>query len=554
MRLPILNYLRQKGLKAVTFLNIQLSLAVIMESNVYYVEDKTSAFILFYGNAFKIEKLPRGTRVIYPPMPIMPLDNPHTVIENVLENPIGRKPLSHILKKGMSVTIAFDDLSLPLPPMKSPDLRQTAIEIILEKLKKAEIADIHLIAGICLHRKMSKEELVEMLGREIVDEYYPGRLYNHDAEDRDNMKYIGRTVNHEEVFINKRVAESDLVIYVNINFVSMDGGHKSFGTGLADYHTVRHNHNVDTLMHSLSYFDPEKSRMHHILERQGRLIEKSLNTFHLEMALNNDTFPEHLKFLQKRHYEMNALDKIACRVIAGLTSMMSAELQRKVAQSIRSNYGMISAYAGEVEAVHKKILEQNFRQYEVEVKGQCDILIGGIPDMSPYNVNSILNPVLFVCLVHGYFFNLYRNMPLLRKGGVLIAVHPLRNEFHKVHHPSYIDFYNNVLSKTLDTSEIENKFEKEFATNPEYIRLYRESNAFHGVHPFYMWYWGCYGLSYIGKTIVVGAKDRSVIERLKFGYARNVKEAVKIAKDFLKNDKPEITYIKVPPILSVHVK
>ena len=33
-------------------------------------------------------------------------------------------------------------------------------------------------------------------------------------------------------------------------------------------------------------------------------------------------------------------------------------------------------------------------------------------------------------------------------------------------------------------------FEREFARNPTYIHMYRYGNAYHGVHPFYMWYWG----------------------------------------------------------------
>ena len=526
-----------------------------MEENcVYYADEKTPPIVMFYGNGFRMEKLPKGTRVIYPPKPIKPAENSHFLIENALENPIGQKPLSQLLKQEMKITIAFDDISLPLPPMKRPDLRQTAIEIILEKLEKAGINDIHLIAAICLHRKMTSKELKEMLGSKIFNRFYPDRLSNHDAEDRENMKFLGETEHGEKVYINKRAAESDLVIYVNINFVSMDGGHKSFGTGLVDYHTVKHNHNVDALMHSESYFDPEKSKIHHILTRQGRLIENHLKSFHLEMAINNDLFPPYLKFLQKRHDEMNFIDKISGRLLVAAMSITPPSLQRKITRTIRSNYGLIAAYAGEVEAVHKKILEENFRQYEVEVEGQSDILIGSIPDMSPYNVNSILNPILFVCLVHGYFFNLYRNKPLVKKGGVMIAVHPLRNEFNKTHHPSYVDFYENVLSKTLDASEIEKKYEKEFAENPEYIKLYRESNAYHGVHPFYMWYWGCYGMRHIGKTIIVGAKDKSVLERFKFESAENIQEAVEKAKKILKNENPSMTYLKVPPIASAYVK
>ncbi len=533
--------------------------SLMNDSCIHYVKDAHKRFILFYGNGFIIDELPKGTRVIYAPNPIRKIYDPYKAIENALENPLNSKPFSQLLKPKMRITIAFDDLSLPLPPMKKPDLRKIAIEIILKKLEKAGISDTHLIAAICLHRKMTKKEFEEMLGKNIVSKFYPDRLYNHDAEDKENIIALGKTEDGDVVNINKRAFESDLVIYVNINFVPMDGGYKSFATGLCDYETVKHTHNVKALMNSKSYFDPDKSMLHEILDRQGRLIESKLKTFRLEMTINNDIFPWYLKFLQKRHYELNIMDKIMGRALVWLTSLLTSRLQRNLAMGIRSNYGLIGAYAGDVSAVHKKALEDNFRQYEVDVGSapnsgsQCDVLIGGIPDMSPYNVNSVLNPVLFVCLVHGYFFNLYKGKPLIKKGGVLILAHPLEEEFSKLNHPSYIDFYENVLAKTLDAVKIEKEHEQDFAKNEKYISLYRNSNAFHGVHPFYMWYWACYGLSYIGKTIIVKAKNKRVLEMLNFDSAQNIGEAVEKAKEFLKNNNPEVTYLKVPPIATVNV-
>ena len=58
------------------------------------------------------------------------------------------------------------------------------------------------------------------------------------------------------------------------------------------------------------------------------------------------------------------------------------------------------------------------------MEGQTDILTMGLPYISPYNVNSILNPILVACLGLGYFFNLYRGKPLVREGGVVIMTHP----------------------------------------------------------------------------------------------------------------------------------
>ena len=107
------------------------------------------------------------------------------------------------------------------------------------------------------------------------------------------------------------------------------------------------------------------------------------------------------------------------------------------------------------------------------MQGQTDILTLGLPYICPYNVNSIMNPILVACLGLGYFFNLYRGKPLVREGGVLILRHPTRPEFHPGHHPSYIDFYEQVLTQTVDPVAIHKQFEESFATDPWYIHLYR---------------------------------------------------------------------------------
>ena len=38
--------------------------------------------------------------------------------------------------------------------------------------------------------------------------------------------------------------------------------------------------------------------------------------------------------------------------------------------------------------------------------------------------------------------------------------------------------------------KLQHKYEEEFAHNPSYIEMYRRGNAYHGAHPFFMWYWG----------------------------------------------------------------
>src|SRR5206468_4451532 len=203
----------------------------------------------------------------------------------------------------MKLTIAFDDISLPLPPMQRPDVRQRVIEAVLDVAAEVGVDDVHLIAALALHRRMTEAELRHALGDRVYDAFAPsGALYNHDAEDPDNLAFLGETDMGEEVEINRRAAESDLIVYVNINLVAMDGGHKSTATGLASYRSLKHHHNVDTMLHSQSYMDPREghSAINDSTVRMGRLIADSgVKVFQIETTVNADTFPQNMGFLNK---------------------------------------------------------------------------------------------------------------------------------------------------------------------------------------------------------------------------------------------------------------
>ncbi|NDG67279.1 MAG: DUF2088 domain-containing protein [Actinobacteria bacterium] len=448
----------------------------------------------------------------------------------------------------------FDDISLPLPKMTRPDIRQRVIEAVLDLAAEAGVDDVHIIAALALHRRMTEDELRHMLGDRVYDAFAPrGMLYQHDAEDQDNLALLGETPQGEEVEINKRAAESDLLVYVNINLVAMDGGWKSTATGLSSYRSLRHHHNTHTMENSRSFMDQHKSELHKSNWRMGEIMKKhGPKIFQIETTVNNDTFPSAFDFLGKREWEWNARDRAKFVASSAALSRTPARMRRNIFQSIEAPHQMTSIQAGEVEAVHKVTTANVYRQQLVEVQGQTDILTMGIPFICPYNVNSIMNPILVMCTGLGYFFNLYRNKPLVREGGVIIMTHPTTNEFHPVHHPSYIDFFEQVLTETTVPSELEARFEKKFAEDEWYKHLYRTGNAYHGVHPFYMWYWGSHALQHCGKVIIVGG-DAPTIRRLGFTPASTFNDALEIASDVVGRS-PTITHFHTPPIMIADVK
>jgi Lactate racemase N-terminal domain len=516
------------------------------------VDERTPPLLVHEGEGFRLQKFPMGSRVVYPPDSLRGLHDVDGAIDEALAEPRGSEPLAELLRPGMRLTIAFDDISLPLPPMRAPDIRQRVIEHVLELAAARGVDDVKLIVANSLHRRMTAGEIKRVVGERVYRSFWPEAITNHDAEDRANLVHVGTTDLGEDVEINRRAAESDLLVYVNINLVAMDGGHKSVPVGLGSYRSLRHHHNVHTMLNSRSYMDPGHSALHESCARMGRHLAEHLRVFTIEATLNNDTFPSPFDFMNKREWEWSVRDQATYLAAKRANDSGPARIRREVFRRIESPYRVTGVNAGETEAVHKETLANVHRQQLVEVNGQADVLVVGLPYICPYNVNSIMNPILAQCLGLGYFFNMYVGKPLVRPGGAMILFHPVPWEFHQVHHPSYVDFFEEVLAETTDPAAIEATFEERYATDPWYVHLYRTSYAYHGVHPFYMWYWGAHAMDYLGDVIFVGG-DRRAVRRMGFRSASTFADALEMARDSV-GASPGITYLHTPPLTLAEVR
>ena len=72
--------------------------------------------------------------------------------------------------------------------------------------------------------------------------------------------------------------------------------------------------NHDAQLNSRSFNDPPRGRMHQYINRIGQYVEKHVKVFHIEMTVNNDTFPAYLGFMQKPELKWTALDKVMARM------------------------------------------------------------------------------------------------------------------------------------------------------------------------------------------------------------------------------------------------
>ncbi|MCW5980051.1 MAG: DUF2088 domain-containing protein [Bryobacteraceae bacterium] len=517
------------------------------EGCVVTLDERSAPRLLWYGEDLLDVKLPAGTRIVYPKPTIPGVPNRKAGLRHALENPEEMEPLEALLRPGMKVTICIDDISLPLPKFRRPDARQEMLEIVLEMLAAHGVDDFHIVIVTTYHRRMEPFEILWQVGQRIFDAYYPGQLYNMDADGPGQMVELGRTELDEPVRVFRRIAEADLVIYLNVNLVPMDGGAKSLGVGAADFAGLASNHNPATIIACDSYFDHTQSPLTASADRINDVIDRHLKVFHVETVINNQMFDPTMEFFVKNEDRWNALDKASFKAAQYALRKVPRNLKREILFKIPSAYKTIAIHAGECHAVHEKTVRYCYAQYCVPVEGQSDVMVAGVPFIMPYNVNSILNPILVHCLVLGYVFNMYRNMPLVKKNGVLIMTHPLYAEFDPRHHPSYIELFHRILPETRDPFEIQRKYEEEFVHDPDYLRIFRTGYGYHGVHALFMWYWGQNGRHHVGKVIVVGAEDPRAARTMGWETAATMEEALDMAKSHVGRT-PSVAHLKLPPI------
>jgi nickel-dependent lactate racemase len=455
-------------------------------------------FDIPYGDTTLRAALPKRTRVIRQnTTPLTPLPDPAQAVRDALNSPIDHEPLSKLVGPKSKVTIAFDDPIGFVPVQRQPGFRSVAIKVVLEELEKLGVdqTKIRLVCAVGLHRKWTTQELGTIIGEDLAYRLGPSRLYNHDAEDRENLVFLGETKRGQEVEVDRVITESDQVIYVSNPWSPFNGGWKSAVVGLGSFRSIRHHHRPFPKASGKSTMDPHRSAFPRLLNEMGEVIEKELakkgrRFFIIEGAMNN-AFPQEV----------------------------------------------VQVVAGHPPQAHEKTLDVLQRQHVVDVKGQSDVVVYGMGNnRDPYSKMSTINPILVRNLGLSYSFGLFQNIPLVKEGGIIILVHPCLRQFDAVKYPSYVEMFDKLIPETQDPFVLWELYAEEYAHRPEFVHKYRYGFGFHGVHPLILWGQGAYGLRYVGKVFVAGAKDPEAARLLGFEAFATVEEAIAEAERLIGKD------------------
>ncbi len=140
--------------------------------------------------------------------------------------------------RGKSIGIAVPDLTRPgtwVKPFKS----------IVKKLKEKNL-NLKVFIGSGLHEPPTAQEVKNFLFKEKIEIDFD--LIIHDANDKNNLTYVGKTKRGTPVWINKSYLECGYKIAIGIvephQFAGFSGGSKAVAIGLGGEETISFNHSM----------------------------------------------------------------------------------------------------------------------------------------------------------------------------------------------------------------------------------------------------------------------------------------------------------------------
>ncbi len=169
---------------------------------------------------------------------VPPLEDERAAFLASLRAPLGSAPLRELVKAQDRVAIVISDITRPTP-------NERIVPWLLEELSFVPRSQFVILNGTGSHRANTREELIRMLGEEIVASV---EIVNHDAFAPATLVELGTTASGVPVWVNRRYIEADVRIVTGFIephfFAGFSGGAKGIIPGLAGIQTIQALHNA----------------------------------------------------------------------------------------------------------------------------------------------------------------------------------------------------------------------------------------------------------------------------------------------------------------------
>ena len=243
-------------------------------------ENKYNEVQLAYGKKGYKLKVPANFDVIEPKF-IKEVESAKEEISKALLSPINSKPLRSLLEGKNDIAISVCDITRAQP-------RKVVIETIVEHIKDLiPISNIKILIATGTHRANTKDELIEMLGKDVIETL---NVINHVCDDKESLIEMPTSLDDVSVLLNKHWVNADFRITTGFVephfFAGFSGGSKLVAPGLAGLKTIMKLHNYKRLNNPNSIWgEVEKNP----IQQDVRKIAKETGVdFTLDVALNRD--------------------------------------------------------------------------------------------------------------------------------------------------------------------------------------------------------------------------------------------------------------------------
>lgn len=218
--------------------------------------------------------------VIIEPRNLPPVEDEKARVLAALREPTGTKPLRELVKDKERIAIVISDLTRPTPNHK-------LVPWILYELSDIPKERFVIINGTGSHRANTREELIQLLGQEVVDTV---KVINHDAFNDSELVKVGTNTYGSEVYFNKTYVESDCKIVIGFIephfFAGFSGGPKGINPAVAGIKTILDFHNAKMIGHPKSTWGLIEGNILQDAATQNCLLAKP--DFMLNVTLNDN--------------------------------------------------------------------------------------------------------------------------------------------------------------------------------------------------------------------------------------------------------------------------
>ena len=196
---------------------------------------------LAYGRTGLPVEFPDDRTTVIEPTWLDGLPDQAGAVRQALEHPIGSAPLRERVRSDQSVAISVCDVTRPMPSA-------TVLPVVLEALSHVPVDRIAIMIASGTHRATTRDELVEMLGADIVER---NRIVVHDAFDDAKLVSLGEVEGGVPVWLNRTWVEADVRITTGFVephfFAGFSGGPKMVAPGLAGFRTIMRLHDAEMI-------------------------------------------------------------------------------------------------------------------------------------------------------------------------------------------------------------------------------------------------------------------------------------------------------------------